>query len=111
MERKVSVGKHLVGGTTYTMYTVPTGYRASWNLLYMINNTASSKAFTVSWMDAEDNLICHVFQSYPISSKTNLMFDGGAWVNMEEGHYITIQAESGSDADAICSFILERNNT
>lgn len=110
MARKVSVGKHLVGGTTYTMYTVPSGYRASWNLLYMINNTSAAKVFTVAWMDADDNLICHVFQNYPISSKNYLMFDSGAWVNMEEGHYITIQAESGADADAICSFEVERNN-
>jgi hypothetical protein len=111
MARKVSVGKHLVGDTTYTMYTVPEGYRASWNLLYMINNTSSAKAFTVSWMDKDDNLICHVFQSCPISSKTYLMFESGALVNMEAGQYVTIQAESGTDADAIMSLEVERNNS
>ena len=110
MARKVSVGKHLVGGTTYTMYTVPDGYRASWNLLYMINNTANAKSFTVEWRDKDGNLICHVFQNYPISSKNYLMFDSGAWVNLEEGQYIAIQAEAGTDADAICSFEVERNN-
>ena len=108
--RKVSVGKELVAGSNTTMYTVPDGYRASWNLLYMINNTASSKNFTVEWRDASNNLVCHVFQNYPLNAKEYLKFDGGAWVNLESGHTIHIIAEAGSDADAIVSLELERNN-
>ena len=110
MVRKVSVGKELVAGNNTVMYTVPDGYRASWQLLYMINNTASSKLFTVEWLDANNTLICHVFQNYPLSSKTYLMFDSGAWVNLESGHSIRIHAEADSDADAIVSLELERNN-
>lgn len=110
MARKVSVGKELVAGNNTIMYTVPDGYRASWNLLFMTNNTASSKLFTVEWLDKNNNLICHVFQNYPISSKSYLMFDSGAWVNMEEGQTVRIHAEAGADADAICSFEVERNN-
>ena len=109
--RKVSVGRHLTAGTTETLYTVPDGYRASWNLLYMINNTASSKTFTVGWYNSSGTLQAHVFQSYPISSKTYVMFDSGAWINMDSGHYVTITTEAGADADAILSFELERNNT
>ena len=108
--RKVSVGKELVAGSNTIMYTVPDGYRASWNLLYMINNTASAKTFTVEWRDANNNLVCHVFSNYPLSSKSYLMFDSGAWVNLESGHTIHIIAEAGSDADAIVSLELERNN-
>ena len=108
--RKVSVGKELVQGSNTIMYTVPDGYRASWNLLYMINNTASAKTFTVEWRDANNNLVCHVFSNYPLNSKSYLMFDSGAWVNLESGHTIHIIAEAGSDADAIVSLELERNN-
>ena len=108
--RKVSVGKELVAGSNTTMYTVPDGYRASWNLLYMINNTASAKTFTVEWRDANNTLVCHVFSNYPLNSKAYLMFDSGAWVNLESGHSIHIIAEAGSDADAIVSLELERNN-
>ena len=110
MVRKVSVGKELVAGSTTDMYTVPDGYRASWNLLYMINNTASAKTFTVEWRDASNTLVCHVFQNYPLNSKSYLMFDSGAWVNLESGHSIHIITEAGSDADAIVSLELERNN-
>lgn len=38
------------------------------------------------------------------------MFDSGAWVMLEEGDTVTVSAEAGSDANAICSFELERNN-
>ena len=109
--RKISVGKELAAGSNTIMYEVPAGYRASWGLLYMINNTASSKTFTVEWRDASNNLICHVFFNYPISAKNFIMFDSGQWVMLEEGHTIHIIAEAGSDADAIVSLELERNNT
>ena len=108
--RKVSVGKHLTAGTNQLIYTVPTGYRASWVLLYAINNTASSKALTVTWHDASDNHDIHVFNAYPLSAKAYLMFDSGAWAMLEEGDTVHINIESGADADAICSFELERNN-
>ena len=109
--RKVSRGLHLTAGTTQTLYTVPDGYRASWNLLYLINNTASSKTFTIGWYNEAGTLQANIFKSYPVSSKTYIMFDSGAWVNMESGDYITVTSESGSDADVIASFEVERNNS
>lgn len=108
--RKVSVGKQLASGSTTIMYTVPTGYRASWNLLFLTNHTTTSKTFTVEWRDVNNNLIVNVFLSYPLTGKEFLKMDGGSWVQLEEGHTITIIAETGADADAICSFELERNN-
>ena len=108
--RKVSVGKHLTAGGSDLFYTVPDGYRASWNLLYCINNTASAKNITATWYDTSTNTNIHIFSSYPLSAKNYIMFDSGAWVMLEEGDTVTISAEAGADADAICSFELERNN-
>lgn len=108
--RKVSVGKHLTAGGSDLFYTVPEGYRASWVLLYAINNTASAKTLSATWHDASTNTNIHVFMNYPLSSKNYILFDSGAWVMLEEGDTVTISVETGADADAICSFELERNN-
>mgnify|MGYP006299940903 CR=1 FL=1 len=108
--RKVSVGKHLTAGGSDLFYTVPKGYRASWVLLYAINNTASAKNLTVVWYDSSAATSIHVFNAYPLSAKAYLMFDSGAWAMLEEGDTVTISIEAGADADAICSFELERNN-
>ena len=109
--RKVSVGTEITDTTEHILYTVPTGYRASWNLLYLINSTASAKDFTVSWKDANGDVIAHVFNFYPVAASNYIMFDSGAWVNLEENQSITVKCENtGAHADVIASFELERNN-
>lgn len=108
--RKVSVGKTLTAGGSDLIYTVPDGYRASWNLSYVINNTSSAKNITITWHDKSSNDDIHIVLNYPLSAKEYLKFDGGAWVMLEEGDTVTISAEAGSSAEAICSFELERNN-
>ena len=108
--RKVSVGKHLTAGSSDLFFTCPEGYRASWVLLYVINNTASAKAISATWYDASANHDIHIFDVYPVSTKNYIMFDSGAWVMLEEGDTVTISAEAGASADCICSFELERNN-
>ena len=109
--RKVSVGKHLTAGGSDLFFTVPDGYRAAWVLLYAINNTSSAKAISATWHDASANADVHIFEQYPVSAKNFIMFDSGAWIMLEEGDTVTISAETGASADAICSFELERNNT
>lgn len=108
--RKVSVGKHLTAGGSDLFYTVPDGYRASWVLMYCINNTSSAKDISATWHDASANANIHIFENYPLSAKNYILFDSGAWIMLEEGDTVTISAEAGADADCICSFELERNN-
>jgi hypothetical protein len=108
--RKVSVGKPIPSGSSTLFYTVPDGYRASWTLLYAVNHTSSAKNLTVTWYDKSANISIDVFFNYPLAAKNYLMFDGGAWVMLEEGDTITIAGESGMDGDAIVSFEVERNN-
>jgi hypothetical protein len=108
--RKVSVGKPIPSGSSTVFYTVPDGYRASWTLLYAVNHTANAKNLTVTWYDKSENTSIDVFYNYPLAAKAYLMFDGGAWVMLEEGDTVTITGESGIDGDAIVSFEVERNN-
>lgn len=111
MVRKVSSGKRLTAGGSDLFFTVPTGYRASWVMLYCINNTPQAKAITAIWHKASDNTDVYVFQNYPLSASNFILFDSGAWVMLEEGDTVTLSAEAGASADAICSFELFRNNS
>lgn len=106
--KHISVGKNLTAGSANLMYTVPKGYQARWNLLYLHNASGSTKTITVSWFDSSANATINVFDAFSVASKDYFKMDGGAYVVLEEGDTITITPESGSTYYAICTFVLER---
>jgi hypothetical protein len=99
--KNISVGRNLVAGTTTLMYTVPTGYYAKWDLLYAHNSTSSAKAFTAWWFDKSANTQIPIVENYPLPSKEYLKFNGGAFVVLEEGDEIRVNAEAGSITSCI----------
>lgn len=105
MTRPISVGINLTSGTPVTAYTVPTGYWAKWNLMYLFNNSGSTKTISVYWRDASASTDIYIFNG-SVSSKEYVRIDGGAYVVMEEGDYIVMQDEAGSSFSTICTFEL-----
>lgn len=103
--REYSVGLNLVADTLTTVYTVPTGYYAKWNLMYLFNNTGSTKSIAVYWHDASaaENIYVH---NGTIASGSYVRQDGGAYVVLEEGDEIMMQSEAGSSFSTICTFEL-----
>jgi hypothetical protein len=106
MARPVTVGLNLTANTLTTVYTVPTGYYAKWNLMYLFNGTGSTKSMTVYWTDTSASADIYVLNQNNISSKEYLRIDGGAYVVMEEGDKIMMQSETGSSFSTICTFEL-----
>lgn len=106
MARPVTIGLNLVANTLTTVYTVPTGYYAKWNLMYLFNGTGSTKSMTVYWTDTSAAADIYVLNQNNISSKEYLRIDGGAYVVMEEGDKIMMQSETGSSFSTICTFEL-----
>jgi hypothetical protein len=106
--KHLSVGKNLTAGSDNLMYTVPDGYQARWNLLYLHNGGGNTKSITVSWYDASTTATIKVFEAYSLASKDYFKFDGGAYVVLEAGDTITITPEAASTFYAICTFVLER---
>lgn len=102
--REITVGSNLVAATPTVIYTVPVGYYAKWNLLYALNGTGSTKDITVTWHDASANTNINILYEYAVSSKEFLKIDGGAYMVMEEGDYITVTSEAGSTFTTICTF-------
>ena len=106
MSRPVTVGLNLSAGTLTTVYTVPVGYIAKWNLMYVFNGTGSTKTFTAYWHDASASADIYVLNANSVSSKEYIRMDGGAYVTMEEGDKVMMQSEAGSTFSTICSFEL-----
>lgn len=106
--REVSVGTNLVATVKTTVYTVPKGYYAKWNLCYIVNNTGNNKSVSAWWYDASEDEEFAVVSGYVLSPTQFLKFDGGAYVTLEEGDQVHLQSELGSTMAAINTFELIR---
>lgn len=106
--REVSVGNNLTANVKTTVYTVPTGYYAKWNLCYVVNHTGNNKYIDAVWYDKSANAEIRVLDNYILSPTQFVKFDGGAYVVMEEGDEIRLMSETGSDMSAINTFELIR---
>jgi len=107
--RALSVGKVLTPDTLTTIYKVPTGYYAKWNLCYVVNHTGSNKTVDAVWFDASETASIFVLDGYSLSATNFIKFDGGAWVVLEEGDEVRMLSEAGSTMHTINSFELIRN--
>jgi hypothetical protein len=109
MSRSVSVGVNLTANTLTTIYTVPNGYYAKWNLMYLFNNSGSTKSITAYWRDASASADIYVHNG-SVSSGSYVRQDGGAYVVLEEGDKIYMQSEAGSTFSAICTFEIHKRD-
>jgi hypothetical protein len=105
MARPISVGLNLVANTATTVYTVPSGYYAKWSLMYLFNNSGSTKSITAYWRDSSASANIYVSNG-TIASGSYVRQDGGAYVVMEEGDTVVMQSEAGSSFSTICTFEL-----
>ena len=102
--RQVSVGNNLTAATKTTVYTVPTGYYALWNLCYVVNHTGNNKYVDVFWYDKSTTTEIKVLDNYVLSPSQFLKFDGGAYIVLEEGDEIRVESETGSTMSVINTF-------
>ncbi len=105
VSRPISIGLNLSSGTAVTVYTVPTGYYAKWNLMYLFNNSGSTKSISVYWRDSSASTNIYVHNG-TIAAGSYARQDGGAYVVLEEGDTIVMQDEAGSSFSTICTFEL-----
>ena len=101
--RPVSVGVNPTAGVMTTVYTVPTGYYAKFNLLYVHNTGANNKFLTVQWYDASANTSIDILTQVTYTAKAYTQFDN-AYVVFEEGDQLRITTESTSAFAIIATF-------
>lgn len=105
VSRPISIGLNLSSGTAVTVYTVPVGYYAKWTLMYIFNNSGSTKSVTAYWRDSSASTNIYV-QNGTIAAGSYVRQDGGAYVVLEEGDTVVMQEEAGSSFSTICTFEL-----
>jgi hypothetical protein len=101
--RPISVGINPTAGTTTTVYTVPTGYYALFNLLYVHNTGANNKFLTVQWYDASANATIDILTQVTYTAKQYTQFDN-AYVVFEEGDQLRVTPEAASSFAIIATF-------
>lgn len=109
-ETYYSLGDNLTAGSSNTIFTVPNGYEARVTMVYITNNTGSSKSFSASWFDSGTEIPFAASKS--LNSKDFIQYGGefGEFLVMDEGDYMTITPEAGSTFVSIVSFILLKHD-
>ena len=106
--RQISVGNNLTAATKTTVYTVPTGYYALWNLCYVVNHSGNNKTIDVFWYDKTTTTEIKILDNYVLSPGQYIKFDGGAYIVLEEGDEIRCESETGSTMSIVNTFELYR---
>ena len=101
--RPISVGINPTAGATTTVYTVPTGYYALFNLLYVHNTGGNSKHLTVQWYDASAATSIDILTAVTYTSKSYTQFDN-AYVVFEEGDQLRVTPDAASSFAIIATF-------
>ncbi len=102
--RPLSVVSAPTAAVNTTLYTVPTGYYASIQLIYAHNTGGGTKHVTVQWYDASTATVFDILSQYPLNAKEYLQFDGNAYIVMEEGDQFRVLTETGSTYTVIATF-------
>jgi hypothetical protein len=106
--RQYSVGNNLAANVKTTVYTVPTGYYALWNLCYVVNTTGNNKTVDVYWYDKSANTEIVILDAYLLTHTNFIKFDGGAYIVLEEGDEVRILSEAGSVMSSVNTFEVYR---
>ena len=101
--RPVSVGINPTAGSSTTVYTVPTGYYALFNLLYIHNTGGGSKHITAQWYDASADTSIDILTAVTYNSKAYTQFSG-AYIVFEEGDQLRVTPEAASSFAVVATF-------
>ena len=105
---KHSVGKQLTAGVANTVFTVPNGFKAEVDMLFISNLDANNKTTTAYWQHAHDiNHKIRIVDLYPMASHSFLQFSNGSVV-MQQGDSFVIQPEAGATQSCIITFDLRK---
>lgn len=103
---KHTVGKNLTAGTANTLFTVPPGYKAAVELLFVSNLDANNKTTTAFWRHVNGSTTdIYIIDQYPMSSHSYIQFSNGIMV-MQAGDSFIVTPEAGATQSALITFEL-----
>lgn len=109
--KDISIGVPAVSTTKTTIYTVPANHYAKWSLIYAHNTTSNARWFTAIWYDKSADAEIKIADQFPIPAKEYLKIDGGAYVILEEGDEIRVQAEATTVSCLVTFEIIQKSTT
>lgn len=105
---KHSVGITLPAGTATTVFTVPKGYVAEVDMLFISNHTGNNKTVTAYWKHAHNPAHqIRIIDGYPLGAKQFVQFSDGS-VIFQQGDSLVVTPEAGSDMSVIVTFDLRK---
>jgi hypothetical protein len=105
---KHSIGISLPAATNTTVLTVPSGYIAELNFMYLYNDTGSTKTVTAYWEHAHD--VSHqikLLNGVSVTTKEVILYDNLSIV-MNQGDKLVVNPETGADMSIIVTFDLRK---
>lgn len=105
---KHSIGITVPANTLTEVFTVPNGYVAEIDMLYLSNHTSQLKKVSAYWQHAHDvdHKIYIIYQK-DLNAKEFLQFSNGSVV-FQAGDSLQVLTETGSDYTVIVTFDLRK---
>jgi hypothetical protein len=105
---KHSVGITLPAATTTTVFTVPNGYVAEVDMLFISNHSGNNKTVSAYWQHAHDpSHQIYIIDGYPLATKGFVQFSDGSVV-FQQGDSLKVTPEADSDMSVIVTFDLRK---
>jgi hypothetical protein len=105
---KHSVGITLPAATATTVFTVPKGYVAEVDMLFISNHSGNNKTVTAVWKHAHNPAHqLRIIDGYQLAAKQFIQFSDGSII-MQQGDSLVVTPEAASDMSVIVTFDLRK---
>jgi hypothetical protein len=105
---KHSVGITLPAATATTVFTVPKGYVAEVDMLFISNHSGNNKTVTAVWKHAHNPAHqIRIIDGYPLDTKDFIQFSDGSII-MQQGDSLVVTPAAASDMSVIVTFDLRK---
>ena len=97
---------NLTDTSTQTVVTIPSGYVAHWNLIFVANLGNATNSITLYVDKPSPTPDVYIYNGTNVSSKTNLIIDGGAVFVLQPNDIIKASSGSSGNVEVVVTFDL-----
>ncbi len=97
---------NLTDTSTQTIVTIPSGFVAHWNMLFVANLHNATNSVTVFVDKPSPTADVYIYNGTNISAKNNLLIDGNAIFVLQAGDIIKASSGSAGNVEVVVTFDL-----
>jgi hypothetical protein len=98
--------KNLTDTSTQTIVTIPNGYVAHWNMVFISNLHNATNSITLFVDKPSPTPDVYIYNGTNISSKEHLMIDGNATFVLQPGDIIKASTSGSGNVEVVVTFDL-----